>query len=123
MFVEVETKIQSPEGPVKQTFHVRSEAVSFVFKPPLQTVTMVVTDGGPMPTHTPFAAIVEKLPGFVALATPEGVDAYVNPSRVLCYTMQTIGTLVLMFPGGGKLIVKESKADLERKLGGSSLII
>lgn len=119
-FIKIPARAATPDGPQDTTISVRASQINFAFKAPFQsTIKLSLGDGGPIPTEFPWDVLDDtlmSLPGFIKLPTPEGNDAIVNASRVVCLLRQELSVFCLMFSGGSKLVVKETEENLLRSL-------
>lgn len=94
---------------IETTMNARN--VHAVIKNPLQPVMII------MPTIG-FATMSEVPlhPSWVEFDTKEGGRAYVNPDHVLFYANPNLGEYAIFFPGGTRIGVKATGAEMREKL-------
>lgn len=118
----LKTTVQTQGG--RRDVTLNPEQVCCVFRPPLQQDFAVVTTLVPLQASGNYddvlSAIKER--GFVEFDSPDGGKAYVNPKQVIMFGMVELGVVLLSFPGGGQLPIRDTIADVERKLGGSQIV-
>lgn len=88
-----------------------AHSVHAVLKQPLQPITIIMpTIGFATMTDVPLH------PAWVEFETKEGGKVFINPKHVLFYTNPSLGEFALFFPGGSRMAVKATTAEIREKL-------
>lgn len=118
-FIEVTTKdgIQ---------LEVAVDQICFVYRKPMEPIYTLGQPGAMTAVDsvlTPYDKLTSQLDfQFVTFDIPEATTAYVNPKHVLFIASPQLGTTVMMFLGGLKLVVKEGITEVRKKLSGNPSI-
>ena len=107
-----------------QTIFLREDHIMYVWRQPLESFFMVAANNLALRMIGNLEDYVGQIEGLVKLLVPEGTTAYVNPKFVTFYApTEQLGVYLLLFPGGLKLVIKETGEQLARILSGEPSIV
>lgn len=107
---------------VPQDIQINLEQLFFIHKPPMQAIQQVMMLlPGPLMTSSLFDEEKLKEAGLVPLASAEGTPCWCNPKLVQFYFTPELGVYVFIFPGGSKLGVKATGAEVAALFGGPQI--
>lgn len=109
---------------VAQEIQLVADNIFFTHKVPLQPTTQIaILSNAPLFTQNelPEATLAEA--GLVKFETPEGSFSWVNVSKSLFYFSPDLGVYVIVFPGGTRVGVKSTTADMDKAFGKVSFTI